>query len=483
MPRGTILLALRETLENAYDGITLTELRQLFRRSLEKKAENVQTVLAQIDEDRRHKKTFGYVLATEHPSALKQHNEGDIFIRNLRGPIMMKFSHDIRAIYLHGGINGVRAKNLKELLGQIENVIDAVYDYAKVSHILDSFNYLIAPVINKVLTTEDIIELRKFLTELNNKGLRFYIGLDVGLPEWAKELPTAHYYFLDEKKLIRYADYQDAANAITKECIKFLAETKSEKIFPVFKIYDKKFEKNMLKDLSTCFVANMLAPWQGKAASYSLGTRFDTRWKGWVRVGGIGEVQNITINLARLANKSKDETFFKELEALLKQTIDYFHIMAEFVTGEFLKNKTNFESVLKGKWACAHIEDSSYYISITGLDETVYLLSGKKLHEDTKLAEKILKECQKVITNYNNMPIRIDLKEEPDENIAKRFYVLDKKSGLCTKQYSRGINCEDPLVSARLQQYLLGGHCVFIPKKDFDFEAFTKAKGGLTKLT
>jgi predicted transcriptional regulator len=485
MPRGTVQLALQEALKQAYNSMTLLELRFLFQDALQKKAENIQNVLVQIEEDRKHKKTFGYALCVEHPNALKQHADGDIFIRNMHKPLMLKFSHDIRNIYTHGGTKGTRAKNLKELLIQIESVIDAVSDYAKVSHILDSFNYLIAPVISKTLTAEDIAELRKFLTNLNSKELRFYIGLDMGIPEWAKELPTAHYYFLDEKKLIKYADYEDIANAITKECIKFLTETKASKILPVFKVYDKKFDKSLIANIPTCLVANMLASWQGKAASYSTGARFDTRWKGWVRVGGVGEVQNITINLPRLASKTKDESkFFKELDALLTQIIDYFGVMAKFATGEFLKYQITFDSALKGRWTCTHIEDSTYYISITGLDEAVYFLSGKKLVEDTKLAEKILKACEKVIATYNKMPIRIELKAEPDENIAKRFYNLDKDNNdIKVKKYSEGIECGDYLTSAKLQQFLLGGHCVSVPKKEFDFEAFAKVKGGLAKLT
>ena len=484
MPRGTIQLALQEALKQAYDGMTLLELRYLFQNALQKKSENIQNILAQIEEDRKHKKTFGYALCVEHPEALKQHAEGDIFIRNLHEPVLLKFSHDIRNLYQHGGTEGKRAKNLKELLSQIESVIDAVSDYAKISHILDSFNYLIAPVVNKTLTAEDVAELRKFLANLSSKNLRFYIGLDIGIPEWAKELPTAHYYFLDEKKLVKYADYEDIANAVTKECIEFLTKAKPENIAPVFKVYDKKFDKSFVADLPTCLIANMRTSWQGKAASYSAGARFDTRWKGWVRVGGVGEVQNITINLPRLANKTKDESeFFKELNVLLKQIITYHQVMAEFVTGEFLKNQITFNSALKGRWTCAHIEDSTYYISITGLDEAVYILCGKRLAEDTKLAEKILKECEKGITTYNKMPIRIEFKAEPDERIAKRFYNLDKNNDVKIKKYSRGAECDDYLASAKLHQFLLGGHCVFVPKKDFDFEAFAKVKGGLAKLT
>lgn len=483
MPRGTILLALQEALEQAYDGMTLLELRYLFNSALEKKAENVQRVLTQIEADRQHKKTFGYVLLAEHQDALRQHANGDIFIRNIYTPVMLKFSHDIRSIYLHGGVEGKqRARSLGEFLDQIEGAIDTVYTYAKVSHILDSFNYLVAPTINKTLTSDDRAALKKFLQKLNSKGIKFYIGLDVGVPAWTKELPP-YYYLTEGKTVISYENYQDIAQTITQEFIKILSEAKLDNVLPVFKVYSKKFDTELIKSLPTCLIANMAAPWQGQAASYSVGARFDTKWKGWVRTVRVGEVQNITLNLPRLAHRAKTEAkFFQNLNLLLSQILDYFASMAEFVTGEFLKYKINFKSAVKEQWDYAHIEDSTYYVAVTGLDEAVYILSGKRLHEDTKLAEKILKECQKVISNYSKVPLRIELKEEPDENVANRFYNLDKKDGVKVDKYSRGASCKDYLASAKLHQYILGGHCVFVPKKEFDFEAFAKAKGGLVKL-
>lgn len=483
MPRSTILLALQEILLQAYDGITLHELRHMFATAIENKCANIKQVLEQIEDDVIHKKTFRHILAINHPDALKQHAEGDIFIRNLRGPIMMKFSHDIRSIYLHGGIDGKRAKNLGELLDQILAVIDAVHDYARTSHILDSFNYLVAPAIGKIFTAENKMQLRKFLSALESKNLRFYVGLDIGLPIWTKKL-APYYYLTDEERKFSYSDYFEIAGKVVGECLAFLAENKPKKVLPVLKIYDKKFDMSKVQDLQVCFIANMMPSWQGLAASYSFGTRFDTRWKGWLRTVRVGEAQNVTLNLPRLASKSKTEAeFFQKLEGQLNEVFAYFMDMAELVTGEFLKYKTNFKSSVKERWDCAHIEDSTYYVSISGLDETIYLLSGKRLPENQKLAEKILKTCQKIISAYDKMPLRIEFKEEPDENIVNRFYALDKKNGIKVDGYSRGISCKDYLVSASLQQYLLGGHCTVLPKKDFDFEAFLKVKGGLAKLT
>ena len=81
--------------------------------------------------------------------------------------------------------------------------------------------------------------------------------------------------------------------------------------------------------------------------------------------------------------------------------------MAEFVTGDFLKCKTTFKSAVKGQWEVAGIRDSTYYISITGLNEAICILSNKSLSENSALAEKILKACQKAILNYNKAPLRI----------------------------------------------------------------------------
>ena len=88
-----------------------------------------------------------------------------------------------------------------------------------------------------------------------------------------------------------------------------------------------------------------------------------------------------------------------------------------------------------------------------------------------------------MISAYDKMPIRIELKGEPDEKIAERFCNSDKKLGTNIKSYTTGANCSNYLMAAKLQQYLLGGHCISISKKEFSFDDFIKANGGLVKLT
>jgi len=489
MPRSIIVNALASILEQAYDGITLLELRRFFKQELERKVQNIHDVFKQIEESEKHKRTYAHLLALVRPEALNKHANGDIFIRNLHYPKLLKFSHDIRAVYLHGGVEGKRkAKEFGELMEYIDGVINAVGEYTQGSHILDSFNYFVAPVVGENLTAQNIAQLRKFLENLQARslalGIKFYLGLDVGLPKWANALSP--YYFTEERKLIYYDSYEKTAQAIARECLKYLQEEKQDHIRPVLKVWDKNFEFNKatVEGIPVVLIANMTAPWQTINASYSIGARFDARWKNWMRTVKVGEVQNITINLPRLAHSAnKDESdFFKRLEQMFKTVLECFEDMAELVPGEFLRQKTSFKSAQKERWDCVHVEDSSYLISITGLDEAVYLLTGKRLHENLALGEKILRECQKLISKYNKLQVRIDLKEEPDPELAQRFYKLDKKSGVRVESYTPGANSKDYLASAKLHKYLLGGHCVFVNRKEFDFKSFVKCGGGLAKL-
>lgn len=490
MPQGIIANAMNLVMQQAYDGITLLEMRRIFQWELESRTEKTRHVFEQIEESDKHKTTFTHLLEMIHPEALDMHANGDIFIRNLCDPRLLKFSHDIRAVYLHGGIEGKKkAKEFGELLEYINGVINAVCEFTQGSQILDSFNYFVAPTVGETFTQQNIVQLRKFLDVLNEKcdrpGMRFYIGLDMGLPKWAGGISP--YYFTEERKLIYYNSYEKVAQTIAKECLKYMQEKKYDAIRFVLKVWDKNFElnKSVLENIPTVLVANMSAPWQTINASYSSGTRFDARWKNWMRTVKVGEIQNITINLPRLAHDSNKDAseFFKKLDQRIKQTIDWFNNMATLVPGEFLKYKTSFKSAQKERWDCAHIEDSTYFVSVLGLDETVYLLTGKRLPENIALAEKILQECQKFISKYNKLPIRVELKEEIDIEIAKRFYKLDSKRGVPVKSYTAGANCADFRTAAKLHKYLLGGHCVKVSKKEFDFKTFVKCGGGLARLT
>ena len=105
LPHGTISSALNSVLDQAYNNMTLLELRKLFRQALEKKVENIASTLKQIDELENHKRTYAHLLQMTHPEALDMHANGDIFIKNLREPKLLNFMHDLRGITING-VNG-----------------------------------------------------------------------------------------------------------------------------------------------------------------------------------------------------------------------------------------------------------------------------------------------------------------------------------------------------------------------------------------
>jgi len=117
MPRGTILLALNEILPQVYDGITTAELKTSFITALQKKAQNIHYVLDRLEEDYDHKRTYEHLLSVVHPDALEHHMKGDIFIKNLKTPMLSNFVISLSLITAYG-VTGEKPKTYKDLINQ-----------------------------------------------------------------------------------------------------------------------------------------------------------------------------------------------------------------------------------------------------------------------------------------------------------------------------------------------------------------------------
>jgi len=145
MPRGLVANALASVLERTYDGITVIELRDMFKDELNKRMENILDVTKQITIAEGHKRTYKTVMQFFHPEALKEHANGDIFIMNLDSPKLLDFVHDVRGIAIHG-VNGKTPETMENLFEQILFAVDFVAKSADRYQSLDSFNYFIAPL-------------------------------------------------------------------------------------------------------------------------------------------------------------------------------------------------------------------------------------------------------------------------------------------------------------------------------------------------
>lgn len=209
-------------------------------------------------------------------------------------------------------------------------------------------------------------------------------------------------------------------------------------------------------------------------------------------VGGKGNISCISINLVRIALKSKNtktkETdyrlFYQELEKVLKQakdallerfelqvdkTILHFPTLYQLGTwhdGEKLKDKDRLRKLLKHGTLAFHI---------VGLSEAIYTLTGNKDEEITyNLAKDILNFMQKKIDNYSEQNnLNFVLTTYNDTNIETGFKKQDaaifgKIKDVTNKdKYLEGVTLPiDDLKEASLQKYLLGGSSLEIVAKD-----------------
>ncbi len=459
LPSSTIKTALDYMLVQAYDGITLIELRELFRQALSKKVENISAVMEMIESSEIRGKTYYNLLKLNSPEALKLHMEGDIFIQNLGEPKLLNFVHDIYGITQHG-INGKKPKNIHDLFGQIIVAVKLASKFTLQHHSIDTFNYFIAPFMSHMGDGEIKQVLKTFLAELNGLGQKIYISLEFGMPKFIENL--SEIYITETKhgeKTETYVKYHNVAKKIAIETVNIISKEKYENIKLVFKLWAKELPSVLQ---SGDFVANMTDNWQQPNASFVGFTRFDPDWKKWFGTNRIGEVQEIILNLPKLALTSASlEDFSNKVGAMIELCYRLILDMAELAAGEFLRtHNTNLLSAVRERWAYLHLEDSVYSIGIAGLPETINILTKKYKKQDIPtVAAKILNKFSDMKKKYSG--IRINLKQNRSRSLSDRF----------SKFVAGGIKYDLPLPKQKLlaiQQYFPGGHVEFLTVSELE---------------
>lgn len=452
MPRGTIILALQEILAQAYNGITLLELQELFRQALEKKAENISAVLMRIEDDLRHKRTFYHLLSVVHPQALKQHGDGDIFIGNLGLPKLLNFVFSLDRIITHGAA-GKAPVTLRELFENILHLTSHVKSFADPIFGIDGFNYYASKFVKNLDRKELAKEIEAFLQELVKIG-KFYISIEIGRPRYLKS-----------------AEFDDKlAEDLAKMLLSILSNKNYDNVYPIIKVWDKKKLKEDFSFLPKFYLVNMLPKWQTNNASFVGDSRFDYNWRGLLGTGKVGETQNITINLPRIALRSKNSSeFLQNLNQLVRDCVEYNLNMVELTVGQFLrKYKILLPSGERGHWRIVSAADCNYAISLLGLNEAKKILGGKG---DKSLdPHVVVKNCLTSMKIRDDTPIRLTLKEECNKDVAKRFYDLDCKVDSKLKsfdKYSTGDLCGDFENNAQCHKMLLGGHACNLSREEY----------------
>jgi len=476
LPQCLISTGINYLKRQVYDGITLIEIKYLFKEYLKNNMNLISKTISSVEENDTHSRTFGSILRLMHPDALKKHMDGDIFISNLRYPKLRNFVVDIRGLAVHG-LEGQVATNLQELLMQIIKLIDGSKDDTQGNFSLSDFNYMIAPYINPKKPAEYRESLTKFFNILRDTDFHVYLEIDLGeTPDFMKKLPIK--YSLPHSKVnektSNYALHKKTASEVAKTIVDILKDSSFSNVIPIFKSWSWKGEDLNLKVLDKFYFANMQQNNVDERNVSFIGrlNRFGSRWKGWPGTVRVGEMQNITLNLPRVAlNSNSTDMFFENLSKLVEEVIEYQFSMAELAVADFTRNHHIVrKSVQKVQWNYLRLEDVMYSLSIIGLNETVHTLSGKHLANNPELGELILKRIDDLIRNRHHN-IRIALKEEPNPLIADRFHYLDsQKNKLKIKKYGVGIGCTDWDIASRMHKYLPAGRYTTTLKKDFEIK-------------
>jgi ribonucleoside-triphosphate reductase (formate) len=147
-------------------------------------------------------------------------------------------------------------------------------------------------------------------------------------------------------------------------------------------------------------------------------------------------LQNITINLARIAYKANgsDEVLFNELERAMQMVAKAHMQKKEFIAGLLDQGVNGPLSVLcdaKDGEPYLRMERLTYLAGLLGLNEMVQYHTGKELHE----SQEALKFGLKVVAHMNlttkrlseKYGINLVLEESPAESSAYRLAKLDMK--------------------------------------------------------
>ena len=160
-------------------------------------------------------------------------------------------------------------------------------------------------------------------------------------------------------------------------------------------------------------------------------------------------VQNVSINLPNCALQSKgnEEKFFKEIESRTKlamkahmQKVKYLeHLMS--VKNSPLKF---YNKGMDGK-PYVNLKKGSYLIGLVGLNESVYNLTGKEMHESKEAYQKGIQTIifmNKITKQLSEeFGVTVKLEETPAESTAARFALLDKRKypNAFVKENDKGI--------------------------------------------
>jgi ribonucleoside-triphosphate reductase len=354
------------------------------------------------------------------------HLSGAIHINNANYWVLRPadIQHDIRP-FLRGKIpadgTGLSLpvhpipKSLRGALFTIDSLLQSSSELCSNAQSIGFFNVFLAPYVKEMKEAEIKNALRDFLYGLNEKfngitNSSIAFNMELEIPEFLEKVKAPS----PEGEKGVYGDYSDQALRLLSVLLDLMNEsdgTSKPLLNPAIfiKMRKKALATNAANEClmkgyklaerwGNIFFVNQTLPWQTDNVFYNSSlSRVDSSWKDWesgtLRVGAL---DNITINLPRIAYESKgdDDKFYEKLKEMLELAKEALvikrHVLNDRIQSDNLLPL--FKADLDGT-SYFRLSDSPGIISYVGLPEAVKYHTGL----DTSDNEDALRFATKVV--------------------------------------------------------------------------------------
>lgn len=412
------------------------------------------------------------------PEIGRLHRSGDMHIHDLNLLSVYCVGWDLQDL-LCSGFTGVQnkisskpAKHFRAILGQVVNFFYTLQGEAAGAQAFSNFDTLLAPFIKYDKLSYDEVKqsLQEFVFNVNvptRVGFQTpftNITLDLECPSYMQGQPVV---IGGELQDTNYGDHQEEMNMFNRALLEVLTEgDASGRVFtfpiPTYNITkDFNWDNPVIENLWEAsakygipyfsnFVNSDMSPEDARSMCCRL--RIDNRQLEY-RGGGLfgsnpmtGSVGVVTINLPRLALKSKDETEFRKgLDYLMekaKESLEVKRKTLEVLTDKNLYPYTKFYLRDIKKRFGVYWKNHFSTIGLIGMNEAALNLLGADIGSDTgkEFAERTLDYMRNRLVEFQKETgNNYNLEATPAEGTTYRLARIDKADFPETAHFANGI--------------------------------------------
>ena len=412
------------------------------------------------------------------PEIGRLHRSGDMHIHDLNLLSVYCVGWDLQDL-LRSGFTGVQnkisskpAKHFRAILGQVVNFFYTLQGEAAGAQAFSNFDTLLAPFIKYDKLSYDEVKqsLQEFVFNVNvptRVGFQTpftNITLDLECPSYMKGQPVV---IGGELQDTNYGDHQEEMNMFNRALLEVLTEgDASGRVFtfpiPTYNITkDFNWDNPVIENLWEAsakygipyfsnFVNSDMSPEDARSMCCRL--RIDNRQLEY-RGGGLfgsnpmtGSIGVVTINLPRLALKSKDETEFRKgLDYLMekaKESLEVKRKTLEVLTDKNLYPYTKFYLRDIKKRFGVYWKNHFSTIGLIGMNEAALNLLGADIGSDTgrEFAERTLDYMRNRLVEFQKETgNNYNLEATPAEGTTYRLARIDKADFPETAHFANGI--------------------------------------------